>query len=66
MQLIVPQILRESVLAELHEGSTGGHLGPEMILGELKERFYWPGHCTEQVQYMENITPKQRGSLQLL
>ena len=33
-------------------------IGPEMILGELKECFYWPGHCTELVQYMENISSK--------
>eukprot|EP00731_Ephydatia_muelleri_P009885 Em0005g471a len=40
--------------------------GQEKTLGELKERFYWPGHSTEQVQYMENISPKQRGSFQPL
>ena len=40
LHLIVPQILRETVLAELREGSTEGHLGQEKILGELKKRFY--------------------------
>ena len=44
LQLIVLQIIRETVLAELHVGSTGGHLGQEKTLGKLKERFYWPGH----------------------
>ena len=39
--LMVPQILQETVLAELHEGSTGGNLSQsEKTLGKLNERFY--------------------------
>ena len=44
LQLVVPMSQRKIVLAELHEGMTGGHLGQEKTLMKLKERFYWPGH----------------------
>ena len=44
LQLIVPKVLREYILADVHEGALGGHLGIEKILGKLKEWFYWPGH----------------------
>ena len=44
MQVIVPDALRDEILAELHRGALGGHLGVDKTLTRLKERFYWPGH----------------------
>ena len=75
LQLIVPEILREMVLSELHEGSTGGHLGQEKTLGKLKERFYWPGHWNEVQNWCNTCSacatrktsaPEQRAGLQPL
>jgi len=41
-QLVVPQEHRHRILAALHEGVVGGHLG-QKTFSRLKERFYWPG-----------------------
>ena len=46
-QTVVPQILHEEVLTDLHEGALGGHFGVEKTLARLKERFYWPGHYND-------------------
>ena len=46
-QIIVPESLRKEVLADLHGGALGGHLGIDKTLARLKERFYWPGHYTD-------------------
>ncbi|KAL5475516.1 hypothetical protein EMCRGX_G025342 [Ephydatia muelleri] len=73
LQLVVPMSQRKIVLAELHEGVTGGHLGQEKTLMKLKERFYWPGHwnnvqnwCNTCAACISRKTPapKQRASLQ--
>ena len=48
-QLVVPQVLREEVMGELHGGVMSGHLGESKTLQKLKRRFYWPmsGHLGE-------------------
>ena len=46
LQTVIPEALREVVLADLSEGTMGGHLGADKTLGQLWERFYWPGHYT--------------------
>ena len=48
-QFILPYVLHDEVLKELHEGAAGGHLGKGKMLGRLKERLYWPG-CGEDVE----------------
>ena len=58
LQLIVPQILGETVLAELNEGSTEGHLGPEKTLDKLKEYFYWPRFWTFAGSTCSSVCPK--------
>ena len=40
LQLIVPYSLRQKVLAELHDGPLGGHLGEDKMYSRLKQRFY--------------------------
>ena len=72
-QLVVPRVLREEILQELHAGAIGGHLGEEKTLGRLKERFYWPGHWNEVRDWCrtcascatrKTAAPKRRAPLQ--
>ncbi|XP_065902263.1 uncharacterized protein [Dysidea avara] len=47
LQLIVPTVLREEIVKQMHEGVASGHLGQDKTLHHLKERFYWPGHYND-------------------
>ncbi|KAJ8948302.1 hypothetical protein NQ318_020789 [Aromia moschata] len=47
--LIVPRNRVPEVLEEIHNGSTGGHLGVTKTLGKVRERFYWV-NCTTYVK----------------
>lgn len=49
MQLLLPRSRVKEVLAELHEGATGGHLGVNKTLAKVRERFYWM-HAREDVE----------------
>ena len=51
-QLVMPQVLRASVLQELHSGSVSGHLGRDKMLSLLKERYYWPGHYLDVTDWI--------------
>ena len=53
-QTVVPQILHEEVLIDLHEGALGGHFGVDKTLARLKERFYWPGHYNDVCDWFRN------------
>ena len=46
-QTIVLEALQKELLAVLHEGTLGGHLGADKMLARLKEQFYWPGHYND-------------------
>ena len=46
-QLVVPQVLREGVMGELHGGVMSGHLEESKTLQQLKRPFYWPGHSLD-------------------
>ena len=35
LQVVVPQLLQDEVLTDLHEGELGGHLGMEKTEGEI-------------------------------
>ena len=54
VQIVVPEALRDEVLADLHEGALGGHLGVDKTLARLKERFYWPGHHNDVRDWCRN------------
>ena len=53
-QTVVPKILHEEVLTDLHEGALGGHFGVDKTLARLKERFYWPGHYNDVCDWCRN------------
>lgn len=43
VQVVLPQAMVPKVLEQLHNVSTGGHLGVQKLQGKVKDRFYWPG-----------------------
>ena len=47
MQLVVPDSWKEEILYKVHKGIGGGHLGVEISVAKLKERYYWPGHYND-------------------
>ena len=73
IQLVIPMSLKEQVLADLHEGAVGGHLGADKTLGRLRERYYWPGYYNDVCEWCRNCptcasrkspSPKARAPLQ--
>ena len=48
-QLVVPQALVPEVLAALHDGVGGGHLGISKTVRKVCHRFYWP-HLRRDVE----------------
>ena len=73
LQLVVPTSLRSSILSELHDGVTGGHLGQDKTLLKLKECYYWPGHWNDVQDWCntcaaciarKSAVPKPRAGLQ--
>jgi hypothetical protein len=40
-QIILPWSRVKDVLTELHDGSSGGHLGVNKTLNKVRQRFYW-------------------------
>ena len=47
LQLIVPKSLRSDIVKEAHQGISGGHLGQEKTLNQIKQQFYWPGYFND-------------------
>ena len=73
LQLVLPRLLREEVLKELHEGTMSCHLGEDKTLSRLKERFYWPGHWKDVQHWVrtceacstrKSAAPKRHAPLQ--
>eukprot|EP00731_Ephydatia_muelleri_P016275 Em0009g699a len=56
-QLVVPFILRDDILDDLHAGMVGGHMGEEKLVHRLLERFYWTG-CAERAKEWCRTCPK--------
>ena len=56
LQLVVPRTLRETILSELHNSSTGGHLGENKLYSRLQQRFYWPGYSMDAKLWCANCS----------
>ena len=73
LQTVIPEALRQEILADLHEGVAGDHLGVDKTLTRLQERYYWPGQYNEVREWCRNCAtcetrkspvPKGRAPLQ--
>ena len=59
-QIILPGKLREEVLAEIHSGPLGGHLGVKKTLAKVKARFYWPGLTADVRSHLRKCNSCER------
>ena len=54
--MVVPNMLLPSVLAELHNAPTGGHLGVVKVLEKAQQRFYWVGQRQDVEEWCRTCT----------
>ena len=57
-QTVVPSVLQEAVLAQLHNSS--GHFGIRKTIEKVKERFYWPGYEEDVEKWVRECSACQR------
>lgn len=50
--LVVPSHLRRTVLAQLHDVPTAGHLGVSRTYDRVRRRFFWPGLYRDVCRYI--------------
>lgn len=50
--LVVPAHLRSTVLRQLHDAPTAGHLGVSRTYDRIRRRFFWPGLYRSVRQYV--------------
>lgn len=43
IQVVIPTVMVPNILKQLHNGSTGGHLGIQKLQAKVKDRFFWLG-----------------------
>ena len=74
LQLVIPPSTVPSVLSELHDSLSGGHLGVGKVLEKVRARFYWVGQRHDMEEWCGSCNlcgstkapPKQRhASLQI-
>ena len=53
-RVVVPQHLRERILAETHCNVTGGHFSGKRTYGALVSKWWWEGMYVDAVRYVEN------------
>lgn len=51
-KMVVPNYSRESILKQLHDAPTAGHLGYFKTLHRIREKYYWPKMANEVLNYI--------------
>ena len=51
--LIVPRRKVQSVLKEMHDGTSGGHLGVNKTLDKIRKWFYWLHLCYDVEEWVQ-------------
>ena len=58
--LVIPKYRMEPLLYLYHDDPTGGHLGVDMIMGKLRQKYYWPNMIKDVKDYVESCYQCQR------
>jgi transposase InsO family protein len=53
-QLVVPRVMRNTLLQLSHASTFGGHLGPGKLLAKLRPYFHWAGISKDVTQFCES------------
>ena len=56
LQLVATQEIKEQAFGQLHSSKTGGHLGINRTLDNVRRRFYWPGCKTDIRTWCQRCT----------
>ena len=59
-QLVVPKLLRKTVLEMGHDTPMAGHLGTKKTLERIRQDFYWPGVNSDVRKHCRSCDPCQR------
>ena len=64
LKMVVTHVLVPSMLAELHDAPTGGHLGVAKLLEKAQLRFFWVGQRQDVDEWCRtsNICGAQKSS----
>ena len=62
-QTVLPSVLRQSVLHQLHDLRLVGHLGIQRTVQRVKQRFYWPGITLDVTRWCAkcNVCASRKG-----
>ena len=60
LQVGAPREIRHTILKQLHNSKTAGHLGREKTLSRIRERFYWPGMSSDVGRWCQTCLPCQK------
>ena len=52
IRIVVPSVLQETIIKEIHAGSTGGHIGRDRTFDLLRKRYYWKGLATQVYDFV--------------
>ena len=55
-QLVVPTELQQTILQNVHDNPTSGHLGIARTTERIKQRFYWVGYKDTVTKYCQTCT----------
>jgi len=60
LRLYLPASMRESLLFEAHDTTSGGHFGMDKLFESLSRRFYWPSMRAHVRRYVATCVSCQR------
>jgi hypothetical protein len=60
-QVVVPETMRRSLLAALHDHPSAGHMGFKRTMEKVRHTFWWPGLYHDVYQYTRSCDLCQKG-----
>ena len=53
-QVVLPAVMRQEFMKQVHGGMVGGHLGRDKTLAQISRRAYWPTWKTDVLRYLKS------------